>query len=60
MEELVAGPGGLLSRGFLEEDVTRYGALPRTKQERAVLAGILNDYVRHFANMPSLTLAQES
>ena len=44
MEELVAGPGGLLSRGLLEEDATRYGALPRTKQERAVLAGILNDY----------------
>ncbi len=27
MEELVAGPGGLLSRGLLKEDVTRYGAL---------------------------------
>lgn len=35
----------MLSRGLLEEDVTRYGTLPRTKQERAVLAGILNDYV---------------
>jgi hypothetical protein len=44
MKELVTGPGGLLSRGLLEEDATRYGALPRTKQERAVLAGILNDY----------------
>jgi hypothetical protein len=44
MEELVAGPGGLLSCRLLEEDVTRYGALPRTKQERAVLAGILSDY----------------
>ena len=42
-------PGGLLSRGLLEYDATRYGALPRTKQERAVLAGILDDYVRaHF------------
>lgn len=39
------GPGRLLSRGLPEEDVTRFGALPRTKQERAVLAGILNDYV---------------
>ncbi|HEX5886970.1 MAG TPA: hypothetical protein VFY67_20685 [Pyrinomonadaceae bacterium] len=44
MDELVAGPGGLLSRGLIEDDVTRYGALPRTKQERAALAGILNDF----------------
>ena len=28
MEELVAGPGGLLSRGLIEADATRYGALP--------------------------------
>ena len=50
MEKLVAGRGGLLSRGHIEDDVTRYGALPRTKQERAVLAGILNDCVSiHFA-----------
>jgi hypothetical protein len=49
MEALVTGPGGLLSRALLEDDATSYGALPRTKQERAVLAGILNDYVRaHF------------
>jgi hypothetical protein len=46
MEELVAGPAGLLSRGLREEDATRYGALPRTKQERATLARILNDHVR--------------
>jgi hypothetical protein len=39
MEELVAGPAGLLSRGLREEGVTRYGALPRKKQDRAVLAG---------------------
>ena len=45
MEELVTGPGGLLSRGLLEEHATSYGALPRTKRERATLAGILNDYV---------------
>ena len=43
--ELVAGPAGLLSRGLLEEHATSYGALPRTKRERATLAGILNDYV---------------
>ena len=49
MEELVTGPGGLRSRGLLEDDATRYGALPRTKQERAALAEILNDHVRvHF------------
>jgi hypothetical protein len=48
-EELVTGPGGLLSRGLLERHATSYGALPRTKRQRAVLAGILNDYVRgHF------------
>lgn len=44
-QELVICPGGLLSRGLLEEHATSYGALPRTKQERATLAGILNDYV---------------
>jgi hypothetical protein len=43
--ELVTCPGGLLSRGLLEEHATSYGALPRTKRERAVLAAILNDYV---------------
>ena len=49
MEELVTGPGGLLSRGLLKDHATSYGALPRTKRQRAVLAGILNDYVRdHF------------
>jgi len=48
IKELVNGPGGLLSRG-LEDHATSYGALPRTKQERAALAAILNDYVRsHF------------
>jgi len=49
MEELVTDPGGLLSRGLLEDDATHYGALPRRKQERATLAGILNEHVRvHF------------
>jgi len=45
-EELVIGPGGLLSRGLLERHTTSYGALPPTNQQRAILAGILNDYVR--------------
>ena len=49
MKELVTGPGGLLSRGLLEAHAARYGALPRTKQDRAALAWSLNDYVRvHF------------
>jgi hypothetical protein len=46
MEELVTGPGGLLLRGRLEGHATSYGALPRTKQERATLAASLSDYVR--------------
>jgi hypothetical protein len=45
-EELVTGPSGLLSRGLLEQHTTSYGALPPTNQQRATLAGILNDYVR--------------
>ena len=50
MEELVTGPGGLLSRGLSKDDATHYGALPRRKQERATLAGILNGHVRvHFS-----------
>jgi len=44
-QELVTWPGGLLSRGLLEEHATSYGALPRTKQQRTALAAILNDYV---------------
>ena len=48
--ELVTGPSGLLSRGLQEQHTTRYGALPPTNQQRTVLAGILNDYVR--ANFP--------
>jgi hypothetical protein len=49
-EELVTGPNGLLSRGLLEQHTTSYGALPPSNQQRAILAGILNDYVR--ANFP--------
>jgi len=37
MDELVTGPGGLLSGG-IEDHATSYGALPRTKRERATLA----------------------
>lgn len=42
----MAGPGGLLSRGLLEDHATSYGALPQTKQKRATLAASLSDYVR--------------
>jgi hypothetical protein len=60
MEELVTGPGGLLSRGLLENHAASYGALPRTKQDRATLPGILNDYVRvHFPNTRNLIREQE-
>jgi hypothetical protein len=41
-KELVAGAGGLLSRGLIEDDATRYGA----KQDAQSSLGILNDYVR--------------
>jgi hypothetical protein len=44
--QLVTGPGGLLSRGLLEEDAANYGALPPTKQERAQLAATLSKFVR--------------
>lgn len=45
--QLVSGPGGLLSRGLLEEDAASYGALPPTKQERAALATTLSRFVRN-------------
>jgi len=45
--QLVSGPGGLLSRGLLEEDAATYGALPPTKQERAALATALSRFVRN-------------
>jgi len=48
-------PGGLLSRGLLAEQATKYGALPPTKRERSSLAGILSNYVRnHFPDYAKL------
>lgn len=44
--QLVSGPGGLLSRGLLEEDSANYGALPPSRQERAELAATLSRFVR--------------
>ena len=46
-DELVSGPGGLLSRGLLEQAAATYGALPPTQQERAALATALNRFVRN-------------
>ena len=45
-QELLTGPGGLFSRGLLEADALRYGALPPTKDQRATLAASLADFVR--------------
>src|SRR6185503_18943699 len=54
-EELVTGPGGLLSRGLLEEQATKYGALPPTKRDRSTLAAMLSTYVEnHFPDYAKL------
>lgn len=45
-EELVTGPGGLLSRGLLKAHALTYGALPPTKEQRATLAALLTNFVR--------------
>jgi len=43
--QLIDGPNGLLSRGLSEGEMQTYGALPRTKKERASLARALNKSV---------------
>ena len=45
-EELVTGPGGLLSRGLLKAHALAYGALPPTKEQRVTLAALLTHFVR--------------
>lgn len=45
-DELVIGPGGLLSRGLLKAHALAYGALPPTKEQRATLAALLSNFVR--------------
>lgn len=45
-DELVTGPGGLLSRGLLKPHALAYGALPPTKEQRATLAALLSNFVR--------------
>jgi hypothetical protein len=44
--QLIDGPNGLLSRGFREQEIQLYGALPRTHKERASLAVTLNKFVK--------------
>lgn len=44
--ELVSGAKGLLSRGFLQKDVVKFGALPTERSERDELAYELNRFVR--------------
>lgn len=43
--QLIDGPTGLLARGLRESETQNYGALPRTRKERASLAAILNKFV---------------
>ena len=43
--QLIDGPHGLLSRGLSEPQLQNYGALPRTRKERANLARTLNKFV---------------
>jgi len=42
---LVDGPDGLLSRGLVERETLKYGALPPTQKERAQLARHLRKFV---------------
>lgn len=51
--DLVSGPGGLLSRGFLQKELSKFGALPPEMSERDKLSYKLSRFMRkHF---PSLT-----
>lgn len=43
--QLIDGPTGLLARGLRESETQNYGALPRTRKERASLAAILNKFI---------------
>jgi hypothetical protein len=44
--QLIDGPCGLLSRGLREHEMQNYGALPRTRKERASLARTLNKFLK--------------
>jgi hypothetical protein len=54
--ELVSGSKGLLSRGFLQKEVVKFGALPPEMSERDKLSYKLNRYVRK--NFPSIAESQ--
>jgi hypothetical protein len=54
--ELVSGSKGLLSRGFLQKEVVKFGALPPEMSERDKLAYKLNRFVRK--NFPSVVKSQ--
>jgi hypothetical protein len=54
--ELVSGSKGLLSRGFLQKEVVKFGALPPELSERDKLAYKLNRFVRK--NFSSLAESQ--
>ncbi|MGI8732808.1 MAG: DUF3854 domain-containing protein [Pyrinomonadaceae bacterium] len=43
--QLIDGPNGLVSRGLNKSETQNYGALPRTRKERATLAYVLNKFV---------------
>lgn len=59
-QELMTGPGGLLSRGLREKDALGYGALPPTKQQRHILAASLAAFVRtHFTGHAELNSQKE-
>ncbi|HKP13935.1 MAG TPA: hypothetical protein VJZ91_17570 [Blastocatellia bacterium] len=48
-QELVSGPSGLLSRGFLQKEVSKFGALPPEMSERDRLSYKLHRFMRrHF------------
>ena len=51
--ELVSGPSGLLSRGFLQKEVSKFGALPPEMSERDRLSYKLHRFVRKY--FPSCT-----
>ena len=50
--ELISGPRGLLSRGFLRKEVTKFGALPPEISERDKLSYKLHRFVRkHYSSL---------
>ncbi len=51
-QELINGSGGLLSRGFLRKEISKFGALPPEMNERDKLSHKLHRFVRkHFPSL---------